>query len=588
MALDENGNVRSSGWGKAFGDIASAIAGNPKADAEAENFRTTSAFNKIKLGDAERASQRDKDLDPARKGWKSLTEGSEVPDPNGEVEVLADGLGVNPKMVKKPAAFQWDADGMHFKFDQSRVDEFLKHGTALYGPDFFTKWHPFLTKAAPDYTGNLGVTGPEANLLSRNGFEGHPSAMPLSEATQNNMIERSIASNIAAGRGNAAQIKDTGMTANAEGDVIVGENHPSNAANQNEWKGPTDGLLHDENGNPFSPDDEIPVGNSDQSDELQPPEVAPDVGPVVPRTEPVYKSDLATQVSGKRPTVEPGTVPEILPDGRKVYRIKKQNPVSGPTPQEQKIDWQNTNKQSNYASAEAKVAAQKDHGTWLATLPKSIAAFMANTEGDVPGQRSFGADFAVNPYVNSIATWIAGVEQKLEVAGFNPIDARQLALEKARELYRGRYDTDWEMFGMNRAKLKGTSTLVSPDDMTQSFGSNLKQQVGDLPSKSLFADNYFKSALVRYGLDADDRKLEGLQEADARLIQKHAIHVGFLRDILRKVRTNGGKYMEESEADGTPIEKRMTEANLSQTEKSLAQHEAYLDALLRKHKIVEK
>jgi len=53
MALDENGNVRSSGWGKAFGDIASAIAGNPRADAEADAFRTNASINKAKLKQVE-------------------------------------------------------------------------------------------------------------------------------------------------------------------------------------------------------------------------------------------------------------------------------------------------------------------------------------------------------------------------------------------------------------------------------------------------------------------------------------------------------------------------------------------------------
>lgn len=573
MALDENGNVKSSGWGKALGDIASVIAGNPKADAEAENFRTVGEANKIKLEEARRAAERDKALDPARAGWKSLTEGSEVDDPNGDVEVLADGLGVNPKKVKKPAAFQWDADGMHFKFDQSRVDEFLKHGTALYGPDFFTKWHPFLTKAAPDYTGKLKVTGAEANLLSRGGVEAHPSAMPLSEATKGNMVDRSIAASVASGRGDAARTKDTGVTTDPEGNPIVGANHPSNTTNPNEWKGPTEGVLYDDEGNPFAPNDEIPVDNSTNSDEPQP----PGVGPVVDAPSPVYKSDLAAQIAGKG-KVAPGTEPEILPDGRKLYR--RPQSVSGPTPQELEADWSREHKQKGYSTPASKIAAQEDHGKWLASLPNTIGAFMTNTKGDVPGATESGGSTANNPYIHSVATFIAGVEQKLEAAGYDPIAARQLAVSKAAELYKAGFDTDWEMIGMNKAVGKDGKN-VSPADITNSLESNMKQQLGDLPSKSLFADRYLSKTLARYGYDAED--LKGVPEADVRTIEKHAIHVGFLKDILRKVRTNGGRYLEESQTDGTPVEKRMTEANLSDTERKLAEHQAYLDALIQKH-----
>ena len=550
-----------TGTGNAIAEAISAWAGNPKADAEAENFRTTSAFNKLKLSDAERASQRDKDLDVHRAGWKSLTEDTEVDDPNGEIEVLDDGLGVNPKKVKKEAAFKWDQDGMHFKFDQSRVADFLKHGTALYGPDFFTKWHPFLTKAAPDYTGKLKVTGAEANVLSRLGFEGHPSAMPLSQATKDNMINRSLASEIAAGRGDAGRTKDTGVTQDPAGNIIVGPNHPSN---QEEPDGETEGS--------FAPTDEIPSSepNETSSEEAS----APPIGPVVDAQDPVYKSDIASQIANKG-MASPGSKPEILPDGRRVY--KRQAPVSGPTPQEQQAEWSYEHKTRGYPTQADKERAIEDHGKWVAGLPKSIASFITNQAGQTAGAKWAGEDPSNNVYANAIALHIANVEQKLEAAGYDTLTARRLAVEKAAEIYKSNFDTNWEMFGINRAKRSDED--VSPQGVVDVLSANMKQQLGDLPSKSLFADRYMASGLVSHGLDGED--LKSLPESEAREIQKHAIHIGFLKDILRKVRTNGGRYLEEAK-DGLPVEKRMTEANLSETERKLREHQAYLDALIKK------
>ena len=147
MALDKFGNVMGTGTGNAIAEAMFALAGNPKADAEAENFRTVGDANKIKLEETRRAAEREKALDPHRKGLADLFAEREELDPAGGDEVAADGL--RPKTIRKRAAFHWN--GNSFEFDQDAVSKLVEHGVAINGVDFAKNWHGFLTNAAPTY-----------------------------------------------------------------------------------------------------------------------------------------------------------------------------------------------------------------------------------------------------------------------------------------------------------------------------------------------------------------------------------------------------------------------------------------------------
>lgn len=220
MALDENGNVRSSGWGKALGDIAGVIAGNPKADAEAENFRNVSEGNKIKLEEARRAAEREKALDPHRKGLADLFTEKEEFDPAGGEEIGPDGS--RPKTIRKRAAFHWN--GNKFEFDQDAVSKLVEHGVAINGVDFAKNWHAFLTRAAPV---NAHVDPTYQGEASIGGLGAVPGGSRMSPGQVKNLEEDTIAKSIAAAKGIAA----TGDVKNPDGSITHAAHSPTTLIN---------------------------------------------------------------------------------------------------------------------------------------------------------------------------------------------------------------------------------------------------------------------------------------------------------------------------------------------------------------------
>jgi hypothetical protein len=213
--IDQFGNIRTTGTGLSIAQAISALAGNPKAEAEASNFRNVSEANQIKLEDARRAADRDKALDPHRQGLASLFKPTESWDPNGGEEVGPDGL--RPKMIKKRAAFHWN--GNRFEFDQDAVSQLVEHGVALYGPDFAKNWHPFLTNAAPSYSDLHPTAQPSATIGGRGGIAG---------AIATNSGQRAVAEDEAlAGAKLKAKVEAAvGSTTNADGTVEYGPDSP--------------------------------------------------------------------------------------------------------------------------------------------------------------------------------------------------------------------------------------------------------------------------------------------------------------------------------------------------------------------------
>jgi len=213
--IDQFGNIRTTGTGLSIAQAIAALAGNPKADAEAANFRNVSEANQIKLEDARRAAERDKALDPHRQGLAGLFKPTESWDPNGGEEVGPDGL--RPKMIKKRAAFHWN--GNRFEFDQDAVSQLVEHGVALYGPDFAKNWHPFLTNAAPKYDDIDPTYQPAATMGGRASV---PGGARMGEKQVENLNANTIATAIAKANADA----ETGVIDNPDGTKTYGRNSP--------------------------------------------------------------------------------------------------------------------------------------------------------------------------------------------------------------------------------------------------------------------------------------------------------------------------------------------------------------------------
>ena len=209
-----------TGTGNAVAEAMFALAGNPKADAEAENFRTVGEANKIKLEEARRAAERDKALDPHRQGLAGLFAETVQNDPAGGEEIGPDGS--RPKTIRKRAAFHWN--GNKFEFDQDAVSKLVEHGVAINGVDFAKNWHSFLTRAAPV---NAHVDKTYQGEASIGGLGAVPGGSRLSEGQTQNIEHNTIANSIAAAKAVAA----TGDIKNPDGSTLHGAYSPTTLMN---------------------------------------------------------------------------------------------------------------------------------------------------------------------------------------------------------------------------------------------------------------------------------------------------------------------------------------------------------------------
>ena len=209
-----------TGTGNAVAEAMFALAGNPKADAEAENFRTVGEANKIKLEEARRAAEREKALDPHRKGLADLFAEKEEFDPAGGEEIGPDGS--RPKTIRKRAAFHWN--GNKFEFDQDAVSKLVEHGVAINGVDFAKNWHSFLTRAAPV---NAHVDPTYQGEASIGGLGAVPGGSRMSSGQIENLEKDTIAKTLAAAKGVAA----TGEVKNPDGSITYAAGSPTTLIN---------------------------------------------------------------------------------------------------------------------------------------------------------------------------------------------------------------------------------------------------------------------------------------------------------------------------------------------------------------------
>jgi hypothetical protein len=573
MALDENGNVRPVGWGKGLAEAISAFAGNPKADAEAEAFRTTSAFNKLKLDEAARLAERDKALDPARKKWRSLWTEEEV---DGPTEVLADGLGVNPTKIKKPAAMRFDGE-RGFVFDQGRIGDIISSGSELYGPDFITKWHGFLTKAGPEWA---KLTPEERNRVTRDGPESITGGIPMSAASKENNAGTVMAVDTA--KANAgAKVKEIETDTNAKlqlshglvqdprtGEWRIGPKSPIGrllsgfglgeskpAVTQASGTTEDDMTSYGSSGMP-----EVTTESDDNSSETtSTPDEIPQLfsgGDLNPPATKQYSDDKKSASSGKiADSIAAGGSVTENKDGS--FSFKPSAPSREMNPAEQARQAANDMGVRSLPSETEKLKKRELDDQWAGGLAQQVARLVADEDGDAP-------DLA---FIEPVVRQINDLRIDLERRGYDSDEARSLAVRLAVDSYSKYFQTNYEWPGKNRIELKQDPTFgpkgetiftahtgksntwgrdVTPDEVQKTVADDVAGNATEhVPNMYIDKPTYVKKipeTLTALGVPPDKQSNPDIQAL--------AVGLMWMKDVKEYAPQNGWRFSEPSGVGG--------------------------------------
>ena len=551
------------------------VWGNPKADAEARQYQQNREINQLKLEQARREADRDRELDPFRQSWRELfSGGGQVPDTeydpyHGEnqgqwpVDTVAQG---------KPV-MSWNKDRGLFEFDQSRVGDIMSNGVALYGPDFATKWHEFLTNAAPT---NKHLTDSEANLASRKGLEAVSGGITPSDQSKKNVddsIRRQIMSNAMGNAEAAAQVGALDDPLNP-GAKLVGPNHPSKLMTKPSSEPPPASPDKSANvvANMISANAAAPGTSSEPPTPSSTPGASFNFTPVsLPGPQPGMSS-----VSSAATTETPATTtsPASQPDDEPSDPLKDQSVASLFT-KAIKSQMETLNK-ANKAQFEA--AAKRPTGK-LEQLPGGGTRWVPDPitppEPVIPDKRSLAPDeieklFRMeNPSVprnykesvekmNSDRAWTEGLSQvfidqlspskdtplskehalrlaleandvrlKLEQRGFAPDFARTVAVSAVRQAFEGNYELIYQIVGDAHVvdkREKRSITHWDKDNLTpaemisgaEAIGGTVNKATGALegaqrPSSVGMFKNSIEAALGQFPMEGDSKyKTQGL------------------------------------------------------------------------------
>lgn len=555
--IDQYGNLRTAGYGQGLSEIAKAIAGSPKADAEAANFRNVSEANQIKLEDARRAAERDKGLDPHRKGLADLFKETET---FGEGEtVYPDGSG--PSIVKKRAAFHWN--GNRFEFDQDAVSKLVEHGVALYGPDFAKNWHGFLTNAAPKYD---DIDPTHQPLATTSGRAAVPGGVRLSDSQTKNIEDNSIATAVsnAKAKGKAAEIEADNKTNLDLSHGIIRD--PRTGGFRIGPKSPLGKLLsgfgvtkqEEEEADPETPSD-----NADESTGEPQPTVAnvtqEEASGQQPPS-PIFDLDtpVTKQYSADKKTASSSKVAEVISGGGKVVKNKDGSfsfnpaePSREMNPSEIARDAANSQGVRSLPSQADINAKRKIDDEWSAGLAKRLVGSVADKEGDSPHPDLLGP----------IADVVNGVRIDLESRGIEPDQARSIAYDIVTKAYNQQFRTNWEMFGKNLIEKNPDAwdkddKNVTPEFAAEAVKTKVSTDVNKVPNMYLDHEKYAKSS--RNILDSLGVSPDLDYESDEKL-KSMLVGIAWMQDVINNAPANGYRFSSPGKAGGKHIIHVMTD-----------------------------
>jgi hypothetical protein len=507
--IDQNGNVRTMGYGQAGSDLVRAVVGSPKADAEAENFRTTSEFNKLRLDEAKKAADDAAKLEPHKKRINELISGWSDPDTTKEDPESG---STHPIVIpgKKHAPLFTHDPKYGFRIDETiaseRLPEYLSILHRVYGHDALTKMHPFFNQAgisAPkpgeseqDFTKRTGRTPDGANYEGRYGQNGLINAIDKSLAKRTPEQEATLKTNaITAGRNSSDVLLDSSVFQKPDG-IHIGPNSPLGVSisRDNGWSAPTEGspssiALSMAPGGNRQPNAATPPVAPEKSPPTSAPQavVAPPVTPT-PSTPAKAQPTIAGQVSSPPPAPPPaaptepaepqalydldtppptkqtaagekvassGKIPSIIAAGGQVTRnpdgsmtFKPAQPGREPNADEAKRQVLNEIGTKDFPTNRDKLDKIDSDEAWLGKVVSKFSDMIIEENGRVPDPTQLGA----------IASEIDATRADLEKRGLPWAEARSVSISLFAKKFKERFQTNPEY------KLLG---FIGPDRWAQ-------------------------------------------------------------------------------------------------------------------------
>jgi hypothetical protein len=518
-----------------FKSIADAIKANfdPRLEAEAAQFRTNRDIADLKLAQAKREAERDRELDPYRQSWRELfSGGGQVPDTeydpyhgenNGQwpVDTVARG---------KPV-MSWNGDRGVFEFDQSRVGDIIANGTALYGPDFATKWHEFLTKAAPTYK---GLSNGEVNVASRKGLEAIPGGVELSDVSEGNARRSIVAGTMANAEAKAKAEGEfgSGPDPEAPGQVIYGRRYPWLPKSMKPAGSEPPAPSSEKSANPLAELIATPGAPSSSSSEPPVPSPSPSAAtteeakaPEDESSDPLKDQSVASiltkavkaQVDASNKAIKaqvdsavknpkgrlvpiPGGGAKWVPDKIEVPdMVVPEKTALTPDELEKLSRLENPFIPRSFTEAEKK---RTSDDSWKANLKQTFIDELS-PEGDT--QLS-------DQHAIALASEADNLRLKLETRGFPPESARTIAVSAVKEAFNGNYELAYQIYGkahvVDKNEKRGWThwdkDQLSPAEMI-SGAKEIKHTSGIRPSSEGKFRASIDQALGQYPIQGDPK-----------------------------------------------------------------------------------
>lgn len=571
MALDENGNVKAVGWGKAGIDIASAIAGNPKADAEAEAFRTTSAFNKLKLDEATRAAERDKELEPLKvrinqliSGWDDPETYEDDPESGSTHRIAIPGKKHAPLFTHDPKnGFTIDEN-----LSKERLPEYLSLMHRIYGHDGLTKMHPFFNQAsiaAPKagespkvFEAATGRTPDGSNAERRYGQAGLINALNHGLAPRTAEQEKIKHDNAVTAANTAGDVEKIaadnktklelshGMIKTPDG-WRIGPESPLGKLLSAMGAGEEEPVVPPQGANPT--DDMTSYGSSgmpgksdDNNSETLTPEGDEPPEPIMD----LYRDPVTKQYGADKKTASSSKIAESISGG--VKKIKNKDGSFTLTPNEPQREMNPAETARDTANAlmlarlptetEKQKKRELDDG-WASGVGARFAEAVADKEGDMIGATQ----------ASPIATLINDTRIDLEERGIDPDKARSLAFQIVQDLYKDKYQTNWEIRGDNLIEEKSTSGWdwirggagvgVSGSEAAKYLGDKVAADVNKIPNMYVDRAKYEQKApgiLEDMGFPPEMTK-----DVDPKL-SAMLVGIAWMEDVIAQAPKNGYRF----------------------------------------------
>ena len=584
MALDENGNVKSSGWGKALGDVAGLIAGNPRADAEADAFRTQSEFNKLKLGEAKKTADEAAKLEPFKVRINQLISGWDDPDTTQDDPESGSTHPISIPGKKHAPIFTHDPKN-GFVIDPTiasqRLPEYMSIMHRVYGHEAMAKMHPFFNQAAiaaptagqtpADFEAATGRTPDGANAERRYGQPGLINALNHGLAprtAEQEKIKLGNAVTAAKTAGTVGKIDadnktllelSHGMIKTPEGWRIGpdsplgkllaamegGEEEP--AVQPTGERPPDDMTSHGSSGFP-----EVVTKSDDNSSESSTPTGTEQ--PLTPEGDPapepifdLYRDPVTKQYGADKKTASSSKLAESISGGVKKTRNKDgsftltpNEPQREMNPAEAARDTANALMLSRLPTEAEKQKKRELDDSWASGVGSRFSEAVADKEGDKIGATQS----------SPIATLINDTRLDLEERGFDPDKARSIAFQIVQDKYKDKYQTNWEMWGDNLIEEKtagpgkwdwirgGAGDGVSGSDAAKYLGDAVASDINKVHNMYVDRAQYEKRApkiLEEMGFQHDfadqDPKLSAM-----------LVGIAWMEDVVAKAHKNGYRF----------------------------------------------